>query len=58
MKAFISEDDIEQSLIQRLVGLGWDWIECDPSVEKQDDVAGDPGHPGGCFACLWRSGCC
>ena len=40
MKAFISEDDIEQSLIQRLVGQGWDWIECDPSFEKQDDVAG------------------
>ncbi len=40
MKAFISEDDIEQSLIQRLVGLGWNRIECDPSVEKQDEVAG------------------
>ncbi|MBP5398766.1 MAG: type I restriction endonuclease subunit R [Bacteroidales bacterium] len=39
MKAFISEDDIEQSLIQRLVGLGWNRIECDPSVEKQDEVA-------------------
>ena len=34
MKAFISEDDIEQSLILRLVALGWDRIECDPSVEK------------------------
>lgn len=34
MKAFISEDDIEQSLIQRLVALGWDRIECGPSVEK------------------------
>lgn len=39
MKAFISEDDIEQSLIQRLIGLGWDRIECDASVEKQDDVS-------------------
>jgi len=39
MKAFISEDDIEQALIQRLVVLGWDRIECDPSVEKQDEVA-------------------
>lgn len=38
MKAFISEDDIEQSLLKRLVALGWDRIECDPAVEKQDEV--------------------
>ena len=39
MKAFISEDDIEQSLLKRLVALGWDRIECDPAVEKQDEVS-------------------
>lgn len=39
MKSFISEDDIEQSLLQRLRELKWDWIECDPAVEKQDDVS-------------------
>ena len=38
MKSFISEDDIEQSLLKRLKELGWDWIECDPAVEKQDEV--------------------
>lgn len=38
MKAFISEDDIEQSLLKRLVAMGWDRIECDPAVEKQDEV--------------------
>lgn len=38
MKSFISEDDIEQSLLKRLVALGWDRIECDPAVEKQDEV--------------------
>jgi hypothetical protein len=35
MKSFISEDDIEQSLLQRLAALGWDRITCDPAVEKQ-----------------------
>lgn len=39
MKSFISEDDIEQSILKRLKDLEWDWIECDPAVEKQDDVA-------------------
>ena len=38
MKSFISEDDIEQSLMKRLKELGWDWIECDPAVEQQDEV--------------------
>ena len=38
MKSFISEDDIEQSLLQRLVALKWNWIECDPAVEQQDEV--------------------
>lgn len=39
MKSFISEDDIEQSLLKRLKDLKWDRIECDPAVEKQDEVA-------------------
>ena len=39
MKSFISEDDIEQSLLQRLVALKWNRIECDPAVEQQDEVA-------------------
>ena len=39
MKSFISEDDIEQSILKRLKDLEWDWIECDPAVEKQDEVA-------------------
>lgn len=30
MKSFISEDDIEQSILKRLKDLDWDWIECDP----------------------------
>lgn len=38
MKSFISEDDIEQSLLKRLQELDWTWIECDPAVEKQDEV--------------------
>lgn len=38
MKAFISEDDIEQSLLKRLDGLNWDIIHCDPAIEKQDEV--------------------
>lgn len=38
MKSFISEDDIEQSLLKRLEDLEWDWIECDPAVEQQDEV--------------------
>lgn len=39
MKSFISEDDIEQSLLKRLVALKWNWIECDPAVEQQDEAA-------------------
>ena len=39
MKSFISEDDIEQSLLQRLEDLKWNRIECDPAVEQQDEVA-------------------
>lgn len=40
MKSFISEDDIEQAICNRLSQpeYGWVRIECDPSVEKQDDV--------------------
>ena len=38
MKSFISEDDIERSLLKRLKALEWDWIECDPAVEQQDEV--------------------
>ena len=42
MKSFISEDDIEQAICNRLSQpeYGWTRIECDPSVEKQDDVSG------------------
>ena len=40
MKSFISEDDIEQSLLKRLEELDWNRIECDPAVEKQDEVSG------------------
>ena len=39
MKSFISEDDIEQSLLQRLEDLKWNRIECDPAVEQQNEVA-------------------
>lgn len=40
MKSFISEDDIEQAICNRLSQpeYGWKRIECDPSVEKQDEV--------------------
>ena len=40
MRSFISEDDIEQAICNRLSQpeYGWERIECDPSVEKQDDV--------------------
>ena len=38
MKSFISEDDIEQSILKRLKDLDWDWIECDPALEQQDEV--------------------
>lgn len=41
MRSFISEDDIEQALCARLAQpeYGWNRIECDPSVDKQDDVS-------------------
>lgn len=41
MKSFISEDDIEQAICNRLSlpEYGWQRIACDPSVEKQDDVS-------------------
>lgn len=40
MKSFISEDDIEQTICNRLSmpEYGWTRIECDPSVQAQDDV--------------------
>lgn len=42
MKSFISENDIEKAICNRLSQpeYGWTRIECDPSVEKQDDVSG------------------
>ncbi len=45
MKSFISEDDIEQAICNRLSQpeYGWKRIECDPNVEKQDDV-GETGR--------------
>ena len=41
MKAFISEDDIEQALCNHLAQPEFDWkrIECDPSPDKKDDVS-------------------
>lgn len=41
MRSFISEDDIEQAICNRLSlpEYGWKRIECDPSVEKQDDLS-------------------
>ena len=41
MKSFISEDDIEQSICNRLTQAeyGWKRIECDARVEAQDDVS-------------------
>lgn len=41
MKSFISEDDIEQAICNRLSQLeyGWQRIVCDPSVDKQNDVS-------------------
>lgn len=40
MKAFISEDDIEQAICNRLSQpeYGWKRIECDPRVEGQNDL--------------------
>ena len=41
MKSFISEDNIEQAICNRLAmpEYGWKRIECDPSVDAQDDVS-------------------
>lgn len=41
MKSFISEDNIEQAICNRLsqAEYGWKRIECDPSVAAQDDVS-------------------
>ncbi len=41
MKSFISEDDIEQSICNRLSQpeYGWKRIECNPNVAAQDDVS-------------------
>ena len=41
MKSFISEDDIEQAICNRLSlpECGWKRIECDARVEAQDDVS-------------------
>lgn len=41
MKSFISEDNIEQTICKRLSlpEYGWTRIECDPSVQAQDDVS-------------------
>lgn len=41
MKSFISEDNIEQAICNRLSQpeYGWERIECDPSVAAQDDVS-------------------
>ena len=41
MKSFISEDNNEQAICNRLSQPEFCWtrIECDPSLEKQDDVS-------------------
>ena len=41
MKSFISEDNIEQAICNRLTQseYGWQRIACDPSVEAQNDVS-------------------
>lgn len=41
MKSFISEDNIEQAICNRLSlpEYGWQRIECDPSVTAQDDTS-------------------
>ena len=41
MKSFISENDIEQAICKRLAqeDYGWQRIECDPSVEAQDNIS-------------------
>ena len=46
MKSFISEDDIEQAICNRLSQpeYGWQRIQCDPSVEAQDEVSATGRH--------------
>ena len=41
MQSFISEDNIEQAICDRLSQpeYGWQRIECDPSVEGQNDLS-------------------
>ena len=41
MKSFISEDNIEQAICNRLSQpeYGWKRIECSPDVEDKDEVA-------------------
>lgn len=41
MKSFISEDNIEQTICNRLSKpeLGWERIECDPGTDAKDDVS-------------------
>ena len=41
MKSYISEDNIEQAICKRLAQeeYGWQRIQCDPSVEAQDEVS-------------------
>lgn len=41
MKSFITEDDIEQAICTRLSQpeYGWQRIQCDPSVEAQNDTS-------------------
>ena len=42
MPNFISEDDIEQAILQKLEGapFGYDVVRCDPSVEKMEALSG------------------
>ena len=40
MPSFISEDDIEKTLLDRLTKFPFDYniIKCDPSPDKRDDL--------------------
>lgn len=45
MTSFISEDDIEQAIITRLVNdCGYDHLECDPSPDAKDSVDDGTGR--------------
>ena len=60
MKSFISEDDLEQAICERLSQPGMDWkrIECDPSPDKKDDVSKTGrSNPSECILpeILWES---